>query len=127
MKKNQYKINLAVRRQIKKTLIKGEMGGILGSSKEGKITHYHFDVSGRITENNEYVPDVSALNKVLIKWHQEGIRFAGFVHSHVYPARNLSPVDIEYAERIVEVCGLDHILMLLYLPKTKEFIEYIIR
>ena len=127
MKKRQYEIKPDIRKQIAVTLIRDEMGGILGSAEDGTVTHYHFDVSGRITETNAYVPDVRALNQVLIKWHKEGIRFAGFVHSHVYPARNLSPADIEYARKIVETCGLDHILMLLYLPKTDELIEYIIK
>lgn len=40
------------------------MGGILGSNEEGIITHYHFDNTGYINDNHEYIPDVKALNIV---------------------------------------------------------------
>lgn len=110
---------------ITKSLLHPEMGGILGINDKGVITSFYYDQDG-ITEEKTYFPNTSILNDVIAKWYDIGIYFAGFVHSHPYNATTLSDVDFRYAMRIKEACGMNNILMLLYIPRTGQFFENII-
>ena len=86
-----------------------ELGGILGSTDQEIITHYHFDEQGYSTEYS-YTPNTHELNKVLADWSQKNIYFVGMVHSHKPDCKIPSCMDIEYAQRILK--GL---------PETNKF------
>lgn len=111
--------------RIKSALRRPESGGILGADSSGAVVAFHFDATG-ITSVNQYVPDVAALNRVIADWFQQGVAFAGFVHAHAGGASELSWADLEYAERIKSACQMESLLMLLYLPATGAFYEYVV-
>ena len=113
--------------QIKGTLRLYETGGILGASIDATntVTAFHFDSTGR-TEHSTYTPDVGNLNRVIAEWAEEGIEFVGFVHSHPKEDCKLSKPDIEYADKIKEVCSLPQVLMVIYLPDTEAIYPYVI-
>jgi len=80
-----------------------ETGGVLGSGDNGRtIDHYYFD-STAYTTAGTYTPNIDAVNKVVARWNDQGIRFVGFIHSH--PKGNTAPSaeDIKYAKKIMEV------------------------
>lgn len=57
-----------------------ETGGILGE-KNGIICEFYFDKNAKC-DKCEYVPEINDLNKVIEKWHEEGLLFIGIAHSH---------------------------------------------
>ncbi len=118
-------ISESVYEQIRQALISPEMGGILGTDDSGIVTNFYHDTGGISTKKN-YIPDVKNLNEVIDAWSKRGIKFVGFVHSHSKNKSKLSAADIDYAEKIKSTCHLTEILMLLYLPATKTFYQYII-
>ena len=120
---HRFRIYPDVYSDIKKALTFPEMGGILGMDQSGKIVKFHFDATGT-TAKNLYTPDVKTLNRVIQDWFEMGIYFAGFVHSHVRGKTRLSWADVNYAQTIKNVCGMDSVLMMLYIPETGEFYEY---
>ena len=122
---DRYIIANSVLDEIKSTLRLPEMGGILGSSTNKIITDYYHDITGHTTARN-YTPDTNTLNSVIRQWHIRGIYFVGFVHSHSAYKKNLSLIDIRYAEKIKHYCGLTELLMLLFIPNDQSFYQYII-
>lgn len=108
---------------IEKSLSSPEMGGILGMDQSETVVKFYFDATGTTAENS-YIPDVKTLNRVIQDWFEMGIYFAGFVHSHVKEKTTLSWADVDYAKTIKNVCGIDCVLMMLYIPETGEFYEY---
>lgn len=106
-----------------------EQGGILGADGNGTVRYFHFD-SGGTSLPNEYLPDTAALNKVLAEWYENNIRFVGLIHSHPTDKSTLSAADISYARQICRICGMDDVLMLLYLPENavddERFIGYVV-
>ena len=89
------------------------------------VTAFHYDSTGK-TQGNTYTPDVDTLNRVISEWAENGIEFAGFVHSHPRRNRKLSPPDIEYANKIKDVCDMPQIIMALYLPDSGEIFTYVL-
>ena len=122
---NPRRIRPDVYERIKDALRRPETGGILGADATGTVTKFYFDATGTTTEN-QYAPDVTTLNHVIAEWFHNGIEFAGFVHSHVKDAPKLSWADTDYAQTVKQACQMESVLMLLYLPETETFYEYVI-
>lgn len=122
---NTYVITDSVVQQIQSVLTTPEMGGILGIDETNTVVKFQFDSTGRSTAHL-YIPDVKTLNRVIGEWHNSGIFFIGFVHSHAQGREQLSTCDIRYAEKIKTACGMTEILMLIYLPNKKAFHQYIL-
>lgn len=122
-----YQIQETVASQIKLRLSLPETGGILGVNIDAPhiITAFHYDSTGK-TQGNTYTPDVDTLNRVISEWAENGIEFAGFVHSHPRRNRKLSPPDIEYANKIKDVCDMPQIIMAIYLPDSGEIFTYVL-
>jgi hypothetical protein len=81
-----------------------EIGGILGSSKNGIIT----DVVADIPENVvgcrfDYSPNIAFLNKQIENWAENDIEFLGLFHTHFSGSKNLSEADVEYIKAIMNV------------------------
>ncbi|MBR3569493.1 MAG: hypothetical protein IKN96_01660 [Oscillibacter sp.] len=89
------------------------------------MTEFYFDATGTTTENR-YAPDVATLNRVIAEWFRNGIEFAGFVHAHTKDAPRLSWADTDYAQTVKKACQMESVLMLLYLPETETFHEYVV-
>ena len=111
--------------RIKSALQRPETGGILGADSFGTVVAFYFDATGTTTEN-QYTPDTATLNRVIAEWFQDGIAFAGFVHAHVKDIPKLWWADMDYARKIKAVCQMKSVLMLLYIPETETFYEYVI-
>ena len=101
-----------------------ETGGILGS-REGKLQAFFYDEKGSCSKKC-YIPDVECLNRQIKKWNEDGLEFAGIVHSH-WDKKELSAQDIRYARQVVRVFGRDIIMGVfvynvgqLYLYKVSE-------
>lgn len=120
-----YQIDRTVVAAIQKNLCIPEKGGILGANEYGIVTRFYYDSTGTTTKFL-YIPDVKKLNAVIQDWANEGISFAGFVHTHPEGIEKLSSRDIEYAQKIKIQCSLSHILMLLYIPAKEKFFQYVI-
>lgn len=92
-----------------------ESGGILGSSSKGIITDIIQDVAADKTAHPcQYEPNVNYLNKEIIKWHYNNIKFKGLYHIHISPSESLSIEDKEYITKIMK-CMPDNINKL-YFP-----------
>lgn len=115
----------SVIKQIQAALTIPETGGILGVRAGRMVTEFHHDSTGKTIARN-YTPDIDSLNAVLRDWKRCGIEFVGFVHSHPPNKVNLSKVDIKYAKKIKTHCGLNEILMLIYLPDTQMVYQYVL-
>ena len=111
--------------EIKKNLTRPEMGGILGIDNSRVVMKFYHD-STATTTKTQYIPDVQRLNSILRQWAAAQIRFVGFVHSHPKGREKLSSCDLSYAKDIKEKCSLSEILMLLYIPDEKKFIQYVL-
>ena len=122
---NQRQIHPFIYNRIKSALRKPETGGILGADSSGAVVEFYFDNSG-ITEENLYIPDITTLNRVISEWFQNGVYFAGFVHAHPKENPRLSWADVDYAQRIKKICHMKSVLMMLYIPETDDFYEYIV-
>ena len=114
-----------VKNEIMTTLTFHETGGILGCEEIGVVNHFYYDVTGTSTDRN-YIPDTTALNKVIADWHAQGIKFAGFVHSHSAEKPELSRLDVRYSEKIKRYCSMTEILMVIYIPEDKTFYKYVV-
>ena len=79
-----------------------EIGGILGSYKDGVITDMITDLSSGAGKcRYEYYPDTDFLNTQIETWAENGIEFLGFFHTHFLGSKNLSDADIEYIKSIM--------------------------
>ena len=87
-----------------------ESGGLLGQ-RDGIICAFVHDKSGACL--GEYTPNVSLFNKILKEWTNEGIEFAGIIHSHPNDCRVLSPQD---EKSIVEIYEAVECNLTLYFP-----------
>ena len=87
-----------------------ESGGLLGSASRGIIDEYIFD-PGKLESTIEFAPNVDYMQRILMRWSNQGIRFLGIIHSHIMGSA-LSDRDILMARRILE-CNehIDYILM----------------
>ena len=122
---NKIQISNTVIDAIKENLLIPEKGGILGVDENFVVTRFYNDSTG-ITTKSRYIPDVKKLNAVIQNWALEGVSFIGFVHTHPKGAEKLSPLDIEYTQKIKTQCNLSEILMLLYIPAEEKFLQYLI-
>lgn len=122
---DKYVISSHVLKMVSSHLTCPEMGGILGVDDSNTVVAFCFDKNG-VTEKTTYFPDVKYLNQVIQDWYNKGIYFAGFAHSHPKTSINLSEPDLYYANKIKNLCGLSEILMLLYIPQTGCFYQYIV-
>ncbi len=98
---------------------KVEAGGIIGS-KDSQIVAFDYD---RACTAGEYVPDIVKLNKIIKKWYESGIEFAGIIHSHM-DSKKLSYSDIEFARTIIKNNNLDYIYMLILTTDDNTVIAY---
>ena len=112
-------------KQCRETLLKPEMGGILGCDENGNIIAYHFDDTGCSDNHNEYSPDTERLNEVIREWYDQGIYFAGFIHSHGIRPR-LTCGDLAYVDKIKEACGMEQLFMMIYVLAADKFYEYVV-
>jgi proteasome lid subunit RPN8/RPN11 len=82
--------------------LKAEEGGALGwRENEDVVRYFRFDGTARST-GATYSPDYDTLNKMFRQhWNPDGIRLAGFVHSHPPGCAHPSAGDLLYAERIL--------------------------
>ena len=72
-----------------------------GSYEHSVVTHFHFDVSARMT-GATYSPDYEVLNHLFQdEWNPTGIRLLGFVHSHPGHFNRPSHGDMTYARDIL--------------------------
>ena len=120
-----YALADSVIKQIQATLTIPESGGILGVREGRTVSEFYYDSTGT-TDARNYIPDVDSLNAVLRDWNRRGIKFVGFVHSHPPNKENLSKPDKKYANKIKTHCGMDEILMLIYLPEGKKICQYVL-
>ena len=97
-----------------------ETGGILGSKDGNVVTDFIFD-KGKENTSEFYIPDVMQLNKGIISWRQEGIRFIGMIHSHLRGRNKLSTSDIEYANKIMKSMNMERLYMMLVDTNTIEY------
>lgn len=79
-----------------------EIGGILGSDKDGIITDIILD---KPVENakrrDKYYPNVGYLNKEIEMWSKAGKDFLGIFHTHFAGSTALSVADKEYIKKIM--------------------------
>ena len=77
-----------------------EVGGILGASNN-EIDAVFFDCGLHRNKMAMYTPNIDRLNKAIIQWQKDGIRFLGLFHSHPKGQETLSLDDIEYIRSIM--------------------------
>ena len=77
-----------------------ESGGIIGK-KNGVICKFYFDDS-ETRYTDKYVPDFIKLNKIIEKWYDDEIFFAGIVHSHPNSCAVPSKEDEVYVSKLME-------------------------
>jgi proteasome lid subunit RPN8/RPN11 len=82
--------------------LRAEHGGALGRyENEETVRFFQFDRTSRNT-GATYSPDHETLNALFrAQWNPQGIRLAGFVHSHPSGFTRPSAGDLHYAERIL--------------------------
>ncbi len=100
-------------------LYPAERGGILGI-RNGCISKFYYD-SSAICSFNEYIPDTVNLDLVIDAWSKIDIDFIGFVHSHTPNRKTLSPSDIEYAVKVLEVFDELPYLIIGVIGENKSF------
>lgn len=102
-----------------------ENGGILGS-KAGIICEYFHDKCS-IMDRAVYVPNVEMLNSVIEKWSENGIDFAGIIHSHISDNGSLSYNDKIYICSIFDnlPISVNSLFFPIFLPKTSKIIPYV--
>lgn len=122
---DKYVISSDVLELISSHLICPEKGGILGADDSNTVVAFCFDKNG-VTERSTYFPNVEYLNQVIRDWYEKGIYFIGFAHSHPKTSIHLSAPDLYYANMIKELCNLNEVLMLLYIPQTHRFYQYVV-
>lgn len=79
-----------------------EIGGILGSSKDGVITDMIEDLPlNKVGCKFDYSPNIDFLNMKIEIWAENDIEFMGIFHTHFSGSKNLSDADIEYIKEIM--------------------------
>lgn len=79
-----------------------EIGGILGSSKNGVITDMIEDLPlNKVGCRFDYYPNIDFLNTQIESWDENGIDFLGLFHTHFSGSKNLSDADKEYINAIM--------------------------
>lgn len=92
-----------------------EIGGILGSSKDGIVTDIVADLpSNTVGCRFEYYPNIKFLNAQIEEWAENGKDFLGLFHTHFSGSDNLSDADKEYI-RVIMISAKD-IIQYLYFP-----------
>ena len=76
-----------------------EQGGALGI-ENGVISHYYHDTQAK-RDCNLFQPSL-ILNVVIAVWKQEGIAFAGLIHSHPADWPELSTGDLDYVRKLLQ-------------------------
>ena len=95
---------MKIKREIEAQIIEAlgrsdlETGGIIGI-KDDAICAFCFD-KGTASCKKYYEPNVAFLNSVIQNWEDNGITFAGMIHSHPCGNLKLSIEDMEYATRV---------------------------
>lgn len=109
-----YMITEEVLSQIRKTIGSRipETGGILGSSDGKHIDYFYFDKTANVT-GATYEPDCNELNPVIRRWHEEGIEFVGFIHSHPRGAIKPSNPDNLYTKKIMKALDMEYFVSLI--------------
>lgn len=79
---------------------KPETGGVLGIRND-VICAFYFDINSDYQEG-EYCPDTNDINLKLQEWGEDGIDFAGLIHSHPNNCQLLSNGDKVGIETIVK-------------------------
>lgn len=104
-----------------------EQGGILGI-KNGVICEYYHDSSNFITDRAVYEPDVDALNPKIEQWSNQGIEFAGIIHSHLSGQNSLSSGDEEYIKALFKVLPekVKELYFPIIIPQTGELFTYVV-
>lgn len=78
-----------------------ELGGMLGMIEgSGLISEFFFDRTAK-TNGAAYSPNIANVNKQLREWNAQGVRLAGFVHSHPRGLARPSYADELYAARLM--------------------------
>lgn len=75
-----------------------EQGGALGI-ENGVVSRYYHDTQARC-DCNLFQPS-PLLNVLLVVWKQEGITFAGLIHSHPAQWPELSEGDLDYVRKLL--------------------------
>ena len=83
-----------------------ENGGIIGLIN-GEVCVFCLDKAAAITDRNRYIPNAAFLSDEATKWAENGIRFAGVVHSHPQNQKELSSQDRRYICEIVKALQCD--------------------
>ena len=102
-----------------------EQGGILGI-KDGIVCEYFHDGSRGNTHRAVYEPDTELLNRVIGNWADNGICFAGIVHSHIAGQETLSADDSEYINVIFNAMPEDitELYFPIIIPEKNALISY---
>ena len=102
-----------------------EVGGILGG-KGGQISLWKYD-EGYPEKGCAYSPNVDVLNRVIVKWVEQGYDFMGIFHVHFGGSSILSDGDKRYIEKIMK--AMPECITELYFPivvqPKKQFVSYI--
>lgn len=81
-----------------------EIGGILGSSKNGIVTEMVADLpDNAVGCKFDYSPNIDFLNTQIENWSENDIDFLGLFHTHFSGSKNLSDADLEYIKAIMNV------------------------
>lgn len=91
------RVEAALRRSLENRQV--EQGGILGASS-GEISHFIPDTAA-CCDQNLFQPSVE-MNRVIAQWSQQGIAFAGLIHSHPADQPQLSIPDLMYVTRLLQ-------------------------
>ncbi len=79
-----------------------EIGGILGSSKNGIVTDMVADLpDNAVGCKFDYSPNIDFLNTQIENWSENDIDFLGLFHTHFSGSKNLSDADVEYIKAIM--------------------------
>ena len=76
-----------------------EQGGALGI-ENGVVSRYYHDTQAK-RDCNLFQPSLM-LNVVITVWKQEGIAFAGLIHSHPADWPELSAGDLDYVRKLLQ-------------------------
>ena len=77
-----------------------EIGGILGSSKNGIVTEMVADLpDNAVGCKFDYSPNIDFLNTQIENWSENDIDFLGLFHTHFSGSKNLSDADLESISR----------------------------